>query len=677
MQQAVHIFYIYLSISLFKSVVKAELISNLGFSIDTGDDCELYENSCVQSTGFSSKQRYNSLDSCNITVIYGRDAWLWISGHAYEIEAGLRDYFIISRNKFSKFCADFWSADDETNLVKNGTTIYWKADSENEYLGWRFCLYDRVNGWLLQNETWRQCECAGQDPLGTGYGSFCGDHGDEDVEEKTPWCYTNEELCPDAYRTCLSNGDSIKWFFCYDYTVNQDSAPQLGVILAIGIGFILVLMVFIWMLHQHKVKKKKNTFLDVEITKLGTSKDSKILTVNRVLDTQLKELKLYEFKDQLRFTNRHFKQWSFGSMSLCYGPEESMPLVVKHYTKKYEEMEPKEKQQLINMLRLSSKLRHKNVVRCFGFIFEPEIGIIYEYCIIGTCIEARDNGLMAILTDEERLEILIKASHGLIYLVTQGILHLDIGAWNILLDEFLQAKVTGFERSRKELPGKVYISEEMSQSLKRLAPETRVESICSKKTDVWAFGVTIWEIMTNQEPYPNPEEDCDSLLREGRNLPLSSIPYPSLQKLLLSCWEINPNTRPTMKSIGVILENTVLPEVINCKEVIPISSRVSIPSPSNDKNKEIVAKYRYEKERILKSQNSRSFEHLNFVAPTTEIAINNAGADALAQYQVSSPCSPHKPLESVYANSSNAIHSHSIGSKQRPSSVVENYYELP
>merc|ERR1719285_432934 len=121
-------------------------------------------------------------------------------------------------------------------------------------------------------------------------------------------------------------------------------------------------------------------------------------------------------------------------------------------------MDLEEIQQVINMLHLLSKIRHHNVVRCFGFILKSEIGIVYEYCSIGTCIEARDMGLMTILTDEEKLEIVIRASQGLIYLVTQGILHLDIGARNILLHDFFEAKITGFERSKDELTSEVVSS---------------------------------------------------------------------------------------------------------------------------------------------------------------------------------------------------------------------------
>jgi len=235
--------------------------------------------------------------------------------------------------------------------------------------------------------------------------------------------------------------------------------------------------------------------------------------------------------------------------------------------------------------------------------------------------------------------------------VTQEILHLDIGARNVLLDECLTAKVACSERSQKVQAGKLYLTDKLRQPLKWLAPETLLERICSKETDVWAFGVTIWEIMTNQEPYPgmSAEEACHTLLHEGTNLSLSSIRYPSLQKLLTSCWEINPDKRPTMRSIGGILKSAVLPEVIQFQGATPTASRFSRRPHFNDDNSEIVAKYRRGKERSLKLQNSDTFIQPNLTAQTTDTATNNANVKPV-QNQIPTQYSTNPPVESVPAS---------------------------
>merc|ERR1719419_1176640 len=262
-------------------------------------------------------------------------------------------------------------------------------------------------------------------------------------------------------------------------------------------------------------------------------------------------------------------------------------------------MELKEKSRFIHEIRYSIKLKHKNVVRCFGFITEPVVKVIYEYCEHGSCIDARTNGLMKFLEDDERVEILVKTCCGLTYILTQGILHLDIAARNILLDEYLTPKVADFGRSQNVKAGEIHLTEEPMQPLKWIAPETMLKRHCSEKTEVWAFGVTMWEIMTDKEPYPHmsPNEACHSILREGHRLPLANIPYLTIQRLMASCWDINPDARPTMKEISGILKKTILPQVLKLRKHRSLMYS-SIPK-LGDLNADSINKYRRVKNRSL------------------------------------------------------------------------------
>merc|ERR1719419_1792432 len=70
-----------------------------------------------------------------------------------------------------------------------------------------------------------------------------------------------------------------------------------------------------------------------------------------IWERNLEELKAHEYKDKLIFINRNFAQGSFGTISLAHGPEESMKLAVKQYNKKWDEMEPNEKQGFVHEIR--------------------------------------------------------------------------------------------------------------------------------------------------------------------------------------------------------------------------------------------------------------------------------------------------------------------------------------
>jgi len=272
--------------------------------------------------------------------------------------------------------------------------------------------------------------------------------------------------------------------------------------------------------------------------------------------SDLKALEPYLYKEKLTYIKEGLISGSFGSISLAQGPEESTKLAVKSFTKSWEDMEDNEKQSFVDEIRISVSLTHDNVVRCFGVLFEPKVMVVNEWCKYGSCIDAREKGFTKNLHIEKRLNILITACQGLTYLISKKILHLDIAARNILLDEWLDAKITDFGRSRKMNPDGFYITNESVQPLKWTAPEILLENVCSEKSDVWAFGVAMWEILIEKEPYTgvSPLEACYQVIKENVRLPLSTIKNVKLRQILSSCWESKVTLRPKMKQIGTALE---------------------------------------------------------------------------------------------------------------------------
>jgi serine/threonine protein kinase len=268
--------------------------------------------------------------------------------------------------------------------------------------------------------------------------------------------------------------------------------------------------------------------------------------------TVLDELRPFElFDDQYHLVEEGISSGAFGTISLAHGPESSMKLCVKKFTKGWDAMEDKEKQSFVNEIQISVSLSHHNVVRCIGVVFEPTLLMINEWCINGSCIDARDKGVTKDLSIEKRLHILITACRGLTYLIVKKILHLDIAARNILLTEHFEAKITDFGRSHYMQDNGLYITDDPIQPLKWTAPEILLKMICSEKSDVWAFGVAMWEILTEKEPYTEmlPIEACRQVLYKNLRLPLSSIWNVKLRNILKSCWEYNPDSRPKMKQI--------------------------------------------------------------------------------------------------------------------------------
>merc|ERR550534_2072981 len=101
--------------------------------------------------------------------------------------------------------------------------------------------------------------------------------------------------------------------------------------------------------------------------------------------------------------------------------------------------------------------------------------------------------------------------------------------------------------------------------VKWMSPESIRELISDFKTDVWSFGVTMWEIMEDKEPYPDihPRMVCVGVAEGRLRTDVSDInsKSPGLAQLILSCFKAR-DLRPSMSDIYSTLEKTIKPQLM-------------------------------------------------------------------------------------------------------------------
>nr|XP_020499442.1 vascular endothelial growth factor receptor 2 isoform X1 [Labrus bergylta] len=157
------------------------------------------------------------------------------------------------------------------------------------------------------------------------------------------------------------------------------------------------------------------------------------------------------------------------------------------------------------------------------------------------------------LTMEDLIRYSFQVAKGMDFLSSRKCIHRDLAARNILLSENNVVKICDFGLARDVYKDPDYVRKgDARLPLKWMAPETIFDRVYTTQSDVWSFGVLLWEIFSlGASPYPGVciDESFCRRLKEGTRMRPPEYATNEIYQTMLDCWLDRPTDRPTFAEL--------------------------------------------------------------------------------------------------------------------------------
>ncbi|XP_072571866.1 ephrin type-A receptor 8 isoform X2 [Paramormyrops kingsleyae] len=223
-----------------------------------------------------------------------------------------------------------------------------------------------------------------------------------------------------------------------------------------------------------------------------------------------------------------------------------------------EECSEKQQRDFLSKASIMAQFDHPNVIHLEGIVTRSKpLMIITEYMKNGSLDSflRRHNGQFTVI---QLIDFLHGIADGMTYLADLGYIHQDLAARNIQVSSNLICKVADFGLSQVlgAGPDAAYTTAAGEIPIRWTAPEAITYQKFSSASDVWSYGVVMWEVMSyGERPYWNlTNRDVIKSVEEGYRLPAPIGCPGALHTLMLDCWQKDCNERPKFCQIAIILD---------------------------------------------------------------------------------------------------------------------------
>ncbi|KAF7070921.1 hypothetical protein CFC21_076356 [Triticum aestivum] len=201
---------------------------------------------------------------------------------------------------------------------------------------------------------------------------------------------------------------------------------------------------------------------------------------------------------------------------------------------------------------LMKKLRHPNILLFMGAVTSPHrLCIVTEFLPRGSLFRLLQRSTTK-LDWRRRVHMALDVARGMNYLhhYSPPIIHRDLKSSNLLVDKNWTVKVADFGLSR--LKRETYLTTKTGKGTPQwMAPEVLRNEPSDEKSDVYSYGVILWELVTQKIPWENLNSmqviGAVGFMNQRLEIPSETDPYWT--SLILSCWETDPQSRPSFQEL--------------------------------------------------------------------------------------------------------------------------------
>ncbi|XP_029113698.1 receptor tyrosine-protein kinase erbB-4-like isoform X1 [Scleropages formosus] len=316
-----------------------------------------------------------------------------------------------------------------------------------------------------------------------------------------------------------------------------------GVIGGLFVVVIVALSVAVYV-RRKSIKKKRalRRFLETELveplTPSGTAPNQALLRILK--ETELKRVKV-------------LGSGAFGTVYkgiwVPEGETVKIPVAIKILN---ETTGPKANVEFMDEALIMASMDHPHLVRLLGVCLNPAVQLVTQLlphgCLLDYVREHKDH-----IGSQLLLNWCVQIAKGMMYLEERRLVHRDLAARNVLVKSPNHVKITDFGLARLlDADEKEYNADGGKMPIKWMALECIHYRKFTHQSDVWSYGVTIWELMTfGGKPYDGiPTREIPDLLEKGERLPQPPICTIDVYMVMVKCWMIDADSRPKFKELA-------------------------------------------------------------------------------------------------------------------------------